>query len=91
MHKDVGVRMINNKEKRVWEKYIRNHVTAFPINGVYIWLKNKNIKYQIFDNKMRDTDDSKSHHLIIYTCAKRRNLKTKLFLFSNLLILIVVN
>ena len=68
MQKDVEVRMINNEEKRVSKKYIRNQVTAFPINGVYvfdvfgffflgltfeiyIWLKNKNIKYQIFDNK----------------------------------------
>ena len=51
MHKDVEVRMINNEENRVWKKYIRNHVTEFPINCVYIWLKNKNIKYQIFDNK----------------------------------------
>ena len=51
MHKDVEVRMINNEEERVSKKYIRNHVTAFPINGVYIWLKNKNIKYQILDNK----------------------------------------
>ena len=51
MRKDVEVRMINNEEERVSKKYIRNHVTAFPINGVYIWLKNKNFKYQIFVNK----------------------------------------
>ena len=68
MQKDLEVRMINNEEEMVSKKYIRNQVTAFPINGVYvfdvflffffgfnfekyIWLKNKNIKYQIFDNK----------------------------------------
>ena len=37
MQKDLEVRMINNEEEMVTKKYIRNQVTAFPINGVYVF------------------------------------------------------
>ena len=37
MQKDLELRMINNEEEMVSKKYIRNQVTAFPINGVYVF------------------------------------------------------
>ena len=37
MQKDLEVRMINNEEEMVSKKYIRNQVTAFPINSVYVF------------------------------------------------------